>query len=152
VVEAGAGIGALTVPLSNAVGLSGVVYAFEPNPDSFDILTRNLAIKELQIVVPSPGGLGAVRGIVRSKSQTSVAPGTSETLCFTNTPRGDLFQSPPSMTCKLTVVISPRLMSREWSVILDATGFESEATAKVRDPAPQDRGIHCRPPEYHIGF
>jgi len=59
VVEAGAYIGCFTVPLSDAVGSAGSVYAFEPNPDSFRILCGNLAVNNVCNVDARQCGLGA---------------------------------------------------------------------------------------------
>ncbi|MEW4490421.1 FkbM family methyltransferase [Thalassoglobus sp. JC818] len=59
VVEAGAGIGSLTIPLANSVGQSGTAYAFEPNSDSFDLLCRNLEANEVHNVIADHRALGA---------------------------------------------------------------------------------------------
>ncbi|MEZ6136408.1 MAG: FkbM family methyltransferase [Pirellulaceae bacterium] len=59
VVEAGAYIGCFTAALSQAVGPAGLVYAFEPNPDSFRILCGNLALNDVRNVEARQCGLGA---------------------------------------------------------------------------------------------
>src|SRR5262249_46365854 len=41
IIEAGANIGALTVPLAQIVGPSGWLMAFEPQPASFQLLDKN---------------------------------------------------------------------------------------------------------------
>jgi FkbM family methyltransferase len=42
VIEAGANVGALTIPLANIVGDTGRVHAFEPQQDNFDCLAWNV--------------------------------------------------------------------------------------------------------------
>ncbi|MEZ6127526.1 MAG: FkbM family methyltransferase [Planctomycetaceae bacterium] len=61
VVEAGAYIGCFTVPLADAVGSEGSVYAFEPNLDSFRILCGNLALNNICNVDARQCGLGRLR-------------------------------------------------------------------------------------------
>jgi FkbM family methyltransferase len=58
VVEAGANIGALTVPLSKFVGSKGHVYAFEPQPLMFQTLCTNVALNDCHNVVAKKLGLG----------------------------------------------------------------------------------------------
>ena len=50
VVEVGANIGALTLPLANAVGDSGRVYAFEPQRIVFQTLCANMAMNSINNV------------------------------------------------------------------------------------------------------
>lgn len=52
VVDVGANIGDLTVPLSRAVGESGRVYALESNPETFNVLCANLALNSILNVKP----------------------------------------------------------------------------------------------------
>src|SRR5689334_21004945 len=55
VVDVGANIGDLTVPLAQMVGDGGSVYAFEANPGNFNYLCANLALNELANVRPMNG-------------------------------------------------------------------------------------------------
>jgi FkbM family methyltransferase len=48
VVDVGANIGDLTVPLSKIVGDSGRVYALESHPDNFHVLCANLALNAIR--------------------------------------------------------------------------------------------------------
>jgi FkbM family methyltransferase len=65
VVEAGANIGAHTVPLARLVGETGRVVAFEPQPVVFQTLCANLALNSLVNVAAQPLALGAGRARVR---------------------------------------------------------------------------------------
>jgi FkbM family methyltransferase len=52
VVDVGANIGDLTVPLSRIVGDAGRVYAIESHPDNFNILCANLALNSIRNTKP----------------------------------------------------------------------------------------------------
>ena len=59
VVEAGAYIGALSVPLARRLGPSGRLHCFEPQPDACQVLVANLARNGLAQVTVHAAGLGA---------------------------------------------------------------------------------------------
>lgn len=52
VLDVGANIGDLTVPLARMVGNQGKVYAFEANPQPYNVLCANLALNDLEQVRP----------------------------------------------------------------------------------------------------
>jgi len=52
VVDVGANIGDLTLPLSNMVGETGRVLAIESNPETFNVLCANLALNSIRNVRP----------------------------------------------------------------------------------------------------
>jgi hypothetical protein len=52
VIDVGANIGDLTVPLAKIVGNGGRVYAVESNPETFNVLCANLALNGLYNVKP----------------------------------------------------------------------------------------------------
>jgi FkbM family methyltransferase len=60
VVDVGANIGALTLPLARLVGQTGKVFAFEPQPENFELLKRN--VEQLPQVEARPCALGASAG------------------------------------------------------------------------------------------
>ena len=62
VVEAGANIGSITVPLARAVGLEGRVIAFEPQRIAFELLCANAVLNELGQIEPRRVAVGAERG------------------------------------------------------------------------------------------
>jgi len=61
VVNGGANIGALTVPMAQLVGPSGKIYAFEPQPETFQLLKRN-TLKKWRNVTISDYALWHQRG------------------------------------------------------------------------------------------
>jgi FkbM family methyltransferase len=61
-VEAGANIGAHTVPLARKLGPKGRIFAFEPQRLVHQILCANLALNGLVNVVTQPVGLGEAAG------------------------------------------------------------------------------------------
>ncbi len=52
VIDVGANIGDLTIPLSRIVGDSGRVYAIESNPETFNVLCANLALNSIRNTKP----------------------------------------------------------------------------------------------------
>ena len=61
VIEAGAHIGSLTVPISK---VAGTVYAFEPQRLAFQMLCANLALGECRNVYAYPIAIGAENGMI----------------------------------------------------------------------------------------
>ena len=64
VIEAGANMGAFTVPLAKAVGPQGMVYAFEPQLMVFQQLCANIALNDLVNVQAFNAGCGAEPGMM----------------------------------------------------------------------------------------
>lgn len=64
VVEAGANIGAHTVPLSRLVGPQGQLHAFEPQRIVFQTLCANLALNQCTNVFAKQAGVGAENGSI----------------------------------------------------------------------------------------
>lgn len=64
VIEAGANMGALTVPLAKKAGPRGLVYAFEPQPLIFQQLCANLALNDLVNVSAINAGCGSEPGSI----------------------------------------------------------------------------------------
>lgn len=62
VVEGGANLGALTVPIAQAVGDTGIVFAFEPQRLTYQALNGNLALNSIPNVVTFNVALGATEG------------------------------------------------------------------------------------------
>lgn len=66
VIDVGANIGDLTLPLSRAVGDSGRVYAIESHADSFNVLCANLALNGIRNTKP-------INAFVATSEQTDTA-------------------------------------------------------------------------------
>lgn len=65
VIDVGANIGAITLPLAKMVGRQGRVIAFEPMPQLFNMLCANIALNDLQQIVPMRYAVGNEREIVK---------------------------------------------------------------------------------------
>lgn len=65
VVEAGANIGSLTLPLARLVGESGRVLAFEPQRLIFQVLCANMALNAIENVHTINAALGAWPGTIK---------------------------------------------------------------------------------------
>src|SRR5260221_9055050 len=52
VIDVGANIGDLTLPISQIVGPSGKVFAIESHPEVFNVLCANLAINQVRNTLP----------------------------------------------------------------------------------------------------
>ena len=64
VVEAGANMGAITVPLARRVGRDGCIFAYEPQRLTFQQLCANLALNGLDNVVARWAACGRERGAI----------------------------------------------------------------------------------------
>jgi FkbM family methyltransferase len=64
VIEAGANIGALTIPLAQHVGPDGLVLAYEPQRLAFQLLNANVALNSLTNVITRQAALGASQGTI----------------------------------------------------------------------------------------
>ena len=74
VVEGGANIGALTVPIAQAVGETGLVFAFEPQRLTFQALCGNLALNSLPNVFAMNTALGAESGHIHVPAVNLTSP------------------------------------------------------------------------------
>src|SRR5262249_44856357 len=62
VLDVGANVGIVTLPLARAVGPQGQVHAFEPHPEVRQRLKRNVALNNLSNVTICGDAVGAVPG------------------------------------------------------------------------------------------
>jgi len=65
VIDAGAYVGIHTLKLAKLVGPSGTVHAFEPDPDSFAVLKRNIETNGIKNVKLHNAGLGDSEGNIK---------------------------------------------------------------------------------------
>ena len=81
VIDAGANIGALTVPISHLVGDDGLVFAFEPIPNYFALLRRNVKgrdnVREFDQALGSKCGVIELRDVPLYNVHAPGWPGTS---------------------------------------------------------------------------
>lgn len=59
IVDAGANVGIITLTAAHKTGLAGKVYAYEPHPETFTFLSRNIRLNNLKNVTAYNVGLGA---------------------------------------------------------------------------------------------
>lgn len=57
-VDIGANIGLMSIHAANLVGEKGIVYAFEPNPETIKILNKNIALNTIKSITVCPFALG----------------------------------------------------------------------------------------------
>lgn len=57
-VDIGANIGLMSIYASKIVGVNGKVYSFEPNPNTYEILTRNIEINSCSNILASQYAIG----------------------------------------------------------------------------------------------
>lgn len=65
VIDLGAHIGYYTLLAANTVGNTGIVYAFEPDPRNFSLLTMNVSINKFSHVVTENIAVGEKNGFVQ---------------------------------------------------------------------------------------
>lgn len=65
VLDVGANIGYFTLLASLLVGPTGVVYAFEPDPENFQLLIKNISLNGFENVVAVNQAVGAKSGFVK---------------------------------------------------------------------------------------
>lgn len=89
VVEAGANIGAHTVPIAQIVGAKGRVLAFEPQRSVFQILCSNLALNGLEQVEPHWAAVGTENGVISVARLDSSVTQNFGALSLDGSPGGD---------------------------------------------------------------
>jgi len=65
VIDAGAYIGIHTIKLSKLVGIFGLVHSFEPDPETFKILEKNIKLNNIKNVILYNVGLGDKQGTIK---------------------------------------------------------------------------------------
>lgn len=78
VLDLGAYAGGATYHFSRAVGLDGRVFAFEPDPTSFECLVKNIALHELANVVPLRLGVWSESGRVAFQAEGNMGSAVVE--------------------------------------------------------------------------
>ena len=65
IIDVGASIGIYTIFFAKMVGEKGKVYAFEPEPNNFELLKKNIAINGFKNVILENKAVSDVSGIVK---------------------------------------------------------------------------------------
>lgn len=65
IVEVGANIGALTIPIAKHIGRQGIVYAYEPQRLVFQTLCANIALNQIENVVARCAAVGSDKSEIR---------------------------------------------------------------------------------------
>lgn len=115
VVEAGANIGAHTVPMAQRVGPQGRVLAFEPQRSVFQILCANLALNGLEQVEPHWSGVGNADGVISVPRLDSTQPQNFGGLSIGGPQPGESVRLVRLDSFDLPPAISSRSTWRAWS-------------------------------------
>lgn len=67
VLDIGSNIGGFTIPFSKKVGSTGQVFAFEPQPEIFKILRKNIVLNEAKNIKSFPVGLSNKKETIKLK-------------------------------------------------------------------------------------
>ena len=129
VLDVGANFGALTLPMAQLVGGHGLVYAFEPQPQIYDLLYRNIKQNELENVVLYNCAVGSSCGDISIPNLESTG---SHNYSGVSIGSGD-------MTAKL-MIIDSLLLENVNFIKIDVEGFEREVIKGARETIKR-----CRP-------
>lgn len=124
VIDVGANIGCYAIFLAPAVGKSGSVIAYEPNPATFEFLRQNIVSNRASMVAPIMKGLGRAPG--KAKLVTSVA-NCGEAHISPEQERGDVEITLSSLDFELTLPEGERSKVRYLKI--DVEGYECEVLA-----------------------
>lgn len=124
VVEVGANIGALTVPMAKAVGATGRVIAIEPQPVVYQTLCANLALNCLLNVEARNFGCGAAPGTLRLPPIDYAVENNFGAVPLVGGDKG-----PPVEVCRLDDVFK---LSRLRLIKVDVEGMEVEVLEGAR--------------------
>lgn len=65
VLDIGANIGYYSASLAKLVGTTGMVYAFEPDPDNYGLLSKNMKINDIKNVIPIQKAVADITGFIK---------------------------------------------------------------------------------------
>lgn len=130
VIDVGANIGALTIPMAQHVGPGGRVLAFEPQPETFDLLKRNIEQNGLE------GVIYARRCAVGSELGTIAMPKLDELKGYNY---GGVALGTGGSSVVVRTIDSFNLKNVTF-IKVDVEGMEQEVLAGARDTI-----MRCRP-------
>lgn len=121
VVDAGANIGLISVFCGLRVSKSGLVIAFEPHPETAQILRRNIAINQLNQVQVFERALGSKPGTAKIYSNLQINRGAASMV--------DFKEGAPSFEIQVDVLddVLSRIQQEKVNLLkIDVEGFEME--------------------------
>lgn len=119
-IDVGANIGLMSVLAATCVGPQGQVYAFEPEPDTFSLLQRNIGLNELTNVVMTNKGLGSQTGAAKIYSNRHDNRGMASFL--KNQPEATAVTDVPVIT--LDAFVEAQQIERVHVIKIDVEGWE----------------------------
>lgn len=121
VVDAGANIGLISIFCAIKVGHNGLVLSFEPHPETYPILQKNIAINGISQIEAYNKALGSVSGTAKIYSNLQINRGAASIVEFQ--------QDSPSFDIEvlsLDEVLKQRKISQVDLLKIDVEGFEME--------------------------
>lgn len=140
VVDVGANVGLLTVPLARHVApRGGRVLAVEPVAENYAMLRRSIALNELTNVATLPVALGSEPGTVSLRRDAQLGQSTGNAVVDTGTPAsGTLVSDVPLRT--LDDVVADTGVT--WNVVkIDCEGFDVHVVRGARAVMQEQRPI-----------
>ncbi|WP_163381588.1 FkbM family methyltransferase [Cyclobacterium sp. SYSU L10401] len=120
-VDAGANIGLISIFSAFKVGDEGLVVAFEPHPETFSILQKNILINGLTKILLFNKALGSASGIAKIYSNLQINRGAASLVLFEkNSPSFDVD------VVTLDSILTERNIHKVNLLKIDVEGFEME--------------------------
>jgi FkbM family methyltransferase len=122
VFDIGANVGEITCRIAQRVGKEGNVYSFEPQPQNFARLIRNLALNHYQNVRPEQLALGSSRGTIIMAPRDSLNSGTQRIVEMDSPGKESNF----ILMTTLDDFVETNMIERLDSLKIDVEGYEPE--------------------------
>jgi len=121
IVDAGANIGLITIFCAIRAGKSGMVLSFEPHPETFPLLQKNIAVNRLSQIKVFDKALGSVAGTAKIYSNLQINRGAASLVEFqADSPSFDI------SVLSLDDVLRELNISQLNLLKIDVEGFEME--------------------------
>ena len=133
VVDAGANIGLISVFCALRVGEKGSVLSFEPHPETFSILQRNITVNKLSTVRAFKQALGSEHSFAKIYSNLQINRGAASIV--------DFLEDSPAFDIEVVTldgVLNQNSISRINLLKIDVEGFEMEVLKGAMDALIKD--------------
>jgi len=121
IVDAGANIGLISIFCARKVKSNGLVLSFEPHPETFPILEKNIAINDLSQVLSINKALGSAKGNAKIYSNLQINRGAASLVEFQeDSPSFDI------EVVTLDTILKGRNIVKVNLLKIDVEGFEME--------------------------